>query len=132
MTADSTPLIRYDMSNDVTVGTLDPSASLDAEGAKIFGDAVSAYVQQHPGVKLLLDFQHITYMSSSALSELLRINDAAKAKKGSVRLCGLSTELHKVFEVTNLSDVFKVNPGEDAEVTIMRLDRDSQWDVYPA
>ncbi|MCH7958827.1 MAG: STAS domain-containing protein [Candidatus Hydrogenedentes bacterium] len=132
MTADATPLIRYEMSNDVTVGTIDPSASLDAVGAKTFGDAVSAYVQQHSGVKLLLDFQHITYMSSSALSELLRIQDAAKAQKGSVRLCGLSSELHKVFEVTNLADVFKVNPDEDAEVTIMRLNRDSQWDVYPA
>ena len=131
MTADATQLIRYEMSNDVTVGTVDAAASLDSDGAKTFGDAVIAHIQQHPGIKLLINFQNITYLSSSALSELLRINDSAKSQKGAVRLCGLSSDIHKVFEVSNLAAVFKVNPDENVERTIMRLDRDSEWGVYP-
>lgn len=131
MTGQASPQIQYEMSNDVTVGTVDVSASLDADGAKAFGDEVIAYIEEHPGSKLLLNFHNITYLSSSALSELLRINEAARRRKGSVRLCGLSKDIHRVFEVSNLVDVFKVNPEEDVERTLMRLNQDADWDVYP-
>lgn len=131
MTEDVSPLIQYEMSNDVTVGTIDVSASLDADGAKDFGNEVIAYIDEHPETKLLLNFHNITYLSSSALSELLRINEAARRQKGSVRLCGLSKDIHRVFEVSNLVDVFKVNPEEDVERTLMRLNQDADWDVYP-
>lgn len=131
MAGEETPVVHYEMSNDVTIGTIDASASLDADGAKHFGDEVIKYIKAHPGIRLLLNFQYITYISSAALTELLRINDAARNAKGSVKLCGVSKDLHKVFAVTRLAEVFKVNPDEDVERTIMRLNQDADWDAYP-
>lgn len=127
-----TPLVHYNMSNDVTVGTIEALTSLDSAGAKRLGDELVMYIAEHPGAKILLNFQNITYASSGVLSELLRIQEAAKASKGSLRLCGVSGQIHKVFEVTNLADIFKVNPDEDVEKTLLRLDSKSEWDVYPA
>ena len=116
----------------MVVATLGADASLDAEGSQIFGDAIVKYVKGHPKVRLLINFQNITYLSSAALTELLRINEAARQTGGAIQLCGLSKEIHRVFEVTQLGKVFKVNPGEPVEKTIVRLNNESEWDVFRA
>ncbi len=126
------PISFNDTETVVVVATIGADASLDAEGSKSFGDAIVRYINAHPGVKLLINFQNITYLSSAALSELLRINDAAKQGGGAIQLCGLSKEIHRVFEITQLSKVFKVNPGEPVEKTIVRLNSESEWDVFRA
>lgn len=132
MSAEEQVPIEFNKTETMVVGTLSPEANLDADGSRVFGDEVVAYLSKHPGVKLLLNFHNITYLSSAALSELLRINETAKNNGSAVQLCGLSKEIHKVFEITQLSNVFKVSPEEDLEKTIMRLNSDSEWDVYRA
>jgi anti-sigma B factor antagonist len=126
------PVSFNDTESVVVVATIGANAQLDAEGSKSFGDTVVRYINAHPGVKLLINFQNITYLSSAALSELLRVNDAAKQSGGAIQLCGLSKEIHRVFEITQLSKVFKVNPGEPIEKTIVRLNSESEWDVFRA
>ena len=130
MATEATQPVTYNEIENMTVGTLGAGTSLDAEGSKDFGDDVIAYISAHPGVRLLLNFQNITYLSSAALSELLRINDTAKAEKSAVQLCGLSKEIHKVFEITKLADVFHIDPDEEVEKTIMRLNHDAEWEVF--
>ncbi len=130
MATDDTQPVTYNEIQNMTVGTLGAGTSLDAEGTKAFGDSVVGYIQTHAGVRLLLNFQNITYLSSATLSELLRINDTAKGQKAAVQLCGLSKEIHKVFEITKLVDVFHVEADEEVEKTIMRLNRESEWKVY--
>ena len=130
MATDDTQLVTYNEIETMTVGTLGAGTSLDAEGSKVFGDDVIGYITAHPGVRLLLNFQNITYLSSAALSELLRINDTAKAEKAAVQLCGLSKEIHKVFEITKLAEVFHIDPDEEVEKTIMRLNHDAEWEVF--
>ena len=130
MATEATQPVTYNEIENMTVGTLGAGTSLNAEGSKDFGDDVIAYISAHPGVRLLLNFQNITYLSSAALSELLRINDTAKAEKSAVQLCGLSKEIHKVFEITKLADVFHIDPDEEIEKTIMRLNHDAEWEVF--
>ena len=125
-----TPLVHYNMSNEVTVATIEALTSLDSLGARRLGDELVMYIGEHPGSKVLLNFQNITYLASAALSELLRVNDVAKETKGVVQLCGLSKDIHRVFEITQLNEVFKINPDEDVEKTILRLDNESEWQVY--
>ena len=130
MATDDTQPVTYNEIETITVGTLGAGTSLDAEGSKTFGDSVIRYIESNPGVRLLLNFQNITYLSSAALSELLRINQTAKVEKAAVQLCGLSKEIHKVFEITKLVDVFHVEADEEVENTIMRLNHDAEWEVY--
>ena len=130
MAMEATQPVTYNEIENMTVGTLGAGTSLIAEGSKDFGDDVIAYISAHPGVRLLLNFQNITYLSSAALSELLRINDTAKTEKSAVQLCGLSKEIHKVFEITKLADVFHIDPDEEVEKTIMRLNHDAEWEVF--
>ena len=130
MATDDAPLVTFNKTKNMTIGTIGAGTSFDAVGAKDFGDAVIGHLKNNAGVRLLLNFQNITYLASAALSELLRVNDVAKETKGVVQLCGLSKDIHKVFEITQLNEVFKINPDEDVEKTILRLDNESEWQVY--
>jgi len=129
---DAVPITFHDTESDMVIATLGADASLDAEGSQLFGDAIVKYIKAHPKVRLLINFQNITYLSSAALTELLRINEATRQSGGAIQLCGLSKEIHRVFEVTQLGKVFKVNPGEPVEKTIVRLNNESEWDVFRA
>jgi anti-sigma B factor antagonist len=129
---DAVPIEFHDTESGMVVATIGADASLDAEGSQVFGDAIVKYIKSHAKVRLLINFQNINFLSSAALTELLRINEAAKQTGGAIQLCGLSKEIHRVFEVTQLAKVFKVNPGEPVEKTIVRLNSDSEWDVFRA
>ena len=62
-------------------------------------------------------------MSSAALTELLRVNEALRNAGGSVRLCGLSTNIRKVFQITNLEKLFVIHEGDNVGMALKRFER---------
>jgi anti-sigma B factor antagonist len=101
----------------ITVGTVRETSVLDAINVSQFGEEVLAYVGQNAGLNLLLNFQHVDYLSSAVLTELLKINEAVKEVKGTLRLCALNADVRKVFEITNLDSVFTIYEGVDQALT---------------
>ena len=116
-------LVRFQASDQVTVGTIDGTKVLDSMNVTDFGDHVLEYVKDKPGLHLLLDFENITYMSSAGLTELLRINHALTASKGTIRLCNLSCDIRKVFQITNLDRLFAIHEDENVESALRRYER---------
>ena len=116
-------LVRFQSSNQVTVGTIEGATVLDGMNVTDFGDDVIEYIKDKPGLHLLLNFNNITYMSSAGLTELLRIHHALGESKGSIRLCNLSGEIHKVFKITNLDQLFNAQGSEDVESAMRRYER---------
>ena len=115
--------ITFDKVTDITVGTVHAVDMLDDTNVHVFGDQVVAYVKEHPGLRLLLNFQHVIYLSSAAITELLRINDTCRAGKGEVRLCGLTETIRSVFEITNLARLFSVHPDDTLDTALARYER---------
>ena len=98
---------------------------------KKFGDQVIGIVNKYPGLKLMLTFERVDYLSSAALTELIRINDALSKQKGRLTLGGLSGDMYKVFEVTKLDQLFGLSPGEDVGTSIQRFKATVQGDLNP-
>ena len=116
-------LVRFQPANQVTIGTIEGATVLDGVNVTDFGDRVIEYVKDKPGLHLLLNFGNIRYMSSAGLTELLRINHALGASNGSIRLCNLSCDIHKVFQITNLDRLFAVQGEENVESATRRYER---------
>ncbi len=116
-------LVRFQPSDQVTVGTIEGTTVLDGMNVTGFGDRVIEYVKDKSGLHLLLDFDNITYMSSAGLTELLRINHALGASNGSIRLCNLSCDIRKVFQITNLDRLFAIHEDENVEAAVRRYER---------
>ncbi len=119
--SDST-LVEFEVRGAITVGVIKAGSVLDAMNVSQFGAQVGSYVRENSGLRLLLDFHLVEYLSSAVLTELLRINQACKEGGGELRLTALNADIKKVFEITNLDKMFTIYPGpmEDALIKFAR------------
>ncbi len=115
--------LTFDEMGPITVGTVHAADMLDDNNVQDFGGQVLSYVRDHPGVRLLLNFQHVVFLSSAAITELLRINGACRGGGGGVRLCGLSESIRSVFEITNLAGLFSVHKDDTLDAALARYER---------
>lgn len=110
--------VQYATHENVTVATITGSKLLDATNSKLFGDQVLEYLSTHENIQLLIDFEHVSYMSSAGLTELLRINEALQAWNATVRLWGLNCDIHNVFCITHLDKLFVIMQADSLDAAI--------------
>jgi anti-sigma B factor antagonist len=58
---------------------------------------------------VVLHFGPVTFMSSSALGMLIRVNKKCKEFEIALKLCGISPDIQRVFKITNLDKVFDIH-----------------------
>ena len=121
MTSESTPLVVFRRDEPIVIGTAAAESMQNLDSMKKFGDQVAGIVKKHPGLNLMLSFEKVEFLSSAALSELIRINDLLSEEKGHLSLCGLSPDMYKVFEITKLDKLFGLNRDEDVATSILRF-----------
>lgn len=119
----SNGLITFDTKGAITVGTITGTTVLDGMHTDTFGREAVDYVSDKPGLNLLLDFRNVTYLSSAALTELLRIREALLKIGGTLRLCCLSCDILRVFKITNLENLFHIHGEEDTAEALARYQR---------
>jgi anti-anti-sigma factor len=103
-----TPLIAFSKHPPIHIGTVGAASMLDAVNVSQFGKELNEFVRKHDRVNLLLDFAGVNYLSSAVLSELLSAQERCDATGGGLRLCSLNHEIKKVFEISNLDQVFMI------------------------
>ena len=62
--------------------------------------------------KLLLNFQHVKFMSSAMISKLLVLNKRCTADKIKLKVSSMSPSLLEVFKITKLNKVFDIQLDE--------------------
>ena len=62
--------------------------------------------------KILLNFQHVKFMSSSMIGKLLVLNKRCTADKIKLKLSNVSPSLIEVFKITKLNKVFDIQSDE--------------------
>ena len=115
-------LVEFEVRGAITIGAITAGSVLDAMNVSHFGAQVAEYVKREPGLRLLLDFHLVEYLSSAVLTELLRISQACKDGGGELRLCAINKDIAKVFEITNLDKLFTIyaSRADDAVVKFAR------------
>lgn len=122
MSATRQPLLDFRTDGPISIGTIRTSSVLSAMNVAEFGNEVLAYIKDHPAVSLLLNFEHVDYLSSAVLTELLRINKAIQETGGRLHLCAVSATIREIFEITNLDRIFVIN-NDGAEAGVRRMKR---------
>lgn len=82
------------------------SGRLDTAAAKQFVVDMQPLVD-HADKKIVLDCEHLEFISSSGLRHFLTLRKATLAKGGDVIITGLSDEIKQVFAITGFSTLFK-------------------------
>jgi anti-anti-sigma factor len=126
-------LLHWEQHESIHVGTIRTSSVLSEVNVTEFGNQVLRYIEAHPKVNLLLSFEHVDYLSSTVLTELLRIKRAIDESEGHLRLCAISPVIREVFEITNLDRVFVIHEdGVEEDLHRFRRqlefeDEDAAW-----
>jgi len=125
-------LISFEKHGPLVLGRIEAASVLDAMNVSHFGAELTAYVEANAGVRLLLDFENVDYLSSAVLTELLRINKKIAETHGSFRLCSLNRDIRKVFEITNLDKMFVIydSAGEGLKKFARAIEIEAQEDAW--
>ena len=98
----------------ITVVTFTESSILDSATIEQLGKDLYHLTDAMNKQKLILDFTNVKFLSSQVLGVLITLNRKAAAIKGILLLCGLKTDLMKVFTITGLDRLFKFFPDDAA------------------
>jgi anti-anti-sigma factor len=94
---------------DTTIITLIDEKILAPEYLKELEELVLSVVEQARRQHLTLDFCNIKFLSSAVLGLLVKIHKKMCERKGQLKLCNISPDIYKVFEITRLNKVFDIS-----------------------
>lgn len=100
---------------DVQIICFKQSDILDQINIQEIGDEMSKIVEATKGIKLVVDFKGVEYLSSTVLGKLITLKRKVDAQNGYLKLCNIKKEIHEVFSITKLDTIFDIKPTlEDA------------------
>ena len=107
--------IRIADDGTVTIVTFIDKKILEAASIQELGDELFGLIAG--GVeKLVLDFDGVEFLSSAALNKLIILDKKVKAGSGDMVLCNLRQEIHEVFVITRLNQLFVIEDTVDEAV----------------
>jgi anti-sigma B factor antagonist len=86
---------------------------LDEANIQQIGEEISRLVDEKPAPKLLISFDNVDHLSSSALGTLITINNKVRAKNGQLRLSNIDPQIYEVFVITKLNKLFEIHDTVD-------------------
>ena len=98
---------------DVTIATTLDMKLNDDMSIQEWGDQLIALLDDSECRKLLVGFERVLFMSSSALRALITLNKKAKEVKATLVLCGIDDNIMEAFRITRLDSVFMITKNED-------------------
>jgi len=92
---------------------------VDSSTAKQFGERLMSLVQAGRSA-IVIDLQDMVYISSSGFHALLVANRALAQKKGKLVLCGIHSEVKRLFEIGAFTDEFLVCASQAESIGKLR------------
>ena len=81
---------------------------LDEGDIRNLGKQLFALVDEAGGQKIVLDFHHVDFLSSTALGTLIRFEGMLKRANSKLRMCSIHPDIYEVFEITRLHLKFDI------------------------
>lgn len=97
---------------DVTIVRFVDRKILDTANIQELGDELFSLVEHDQRRKLLLNFSHVEFLSSSALNKLILLDRVVEKHQGKLALCNLRPEIQEVFVITRLNQMFTIYEEE--------------------
>ncbi len=93
---------------------------LDELSIKTIGDQLQAVIDCKGLPKIVLNFQNVDALSSSALGMLITVNTRVCEKHGKLALACIKGPILEVFRITKLDKAFQIHDSMGAALTAVR------------
>jgi len=120
MSADaSKEQVAFEREGGVTVATLEVAEIASMPHAIDLMAPFEQEIQLHRPEKLLIDLQHVKFISTTVINVLLVVLKRVRTYGGEVYLSGLGAAIGQVFETMRLTEIFEIHP--DRQTALGRI-----------
>ena len=116
------PAITVGYGTDVTIATLTDVSILDDRQIRGLEAELLTAVTNNGEKRLILNFEHVQFMSSAFLGLLVKVHKRVIEAGGTLQLYNLDAKIHKIFEITKLTRVFDIIRSKST-ASLCRVDR---------
>jgi anti-sigma B factor antagonist len=107
--AEIKPKISVDYAESATIVTFTDEKILEENDIKSLQESIMSVIESAPdGIKLILDFSNVRFLSSAVLGLLIRISKRIYENGGKLMLCNINPKIYEVFKITRLTKVFDI------------------------
>jgi anti-anti-sigma factor len=106
--AEQSPRMSVQVEDDITLVELLSQKILDEMVISEIGEQLNQLVAREEYPRIVLDFTHVSHMSSSALGMLITLHKRVREKGGHLRLCCVQPAIYEVFVITRLNEIFQI------------------------
>ena len=90
----------------IALVTFEDESILDPLQVQDIGEQLHKLIEEEDRQRLILDFHKVKILSSQMLGVLIGLLKRVRSDRGRIVICGMKSELHKVFKITNLDKLF--------------------------
>jgi len=107
---------------DTAVVTFKKSSISNVEDISITAEHIAKFIEAGRPKRVVFDFKGVKFFSSRVLGMLLETRATLAAWQGQVFISSINPQLHRVFKITNLDQVFEFFPDAASAVNAPRAD----------
>jgi len=101
--------IKVEYGIDTIFITFNDKSIVEEHQIKKLEDAIVPIINKNSDGELILNFCHVTLMSSSVLGLLVKIHKKVCELGGRLKLLNVNPNIYKVFKITQLTKVFDIS-----------------------
>ena len=108
MEQDQSP-IKAEYGIDVIFVTFEDENILEESQIRELQNSLEPVIEKNKDGRLVLNFANVKFMTSAMLGLLVRIHKRVSERGGQLELRNLDPNLHKLFEITQLTKIFNIS-----------------------
>ncbi len=116
------PKISVEYADDTTIITFTDEKILEDKDIRSLQESILSVVEQGDGIKLILDFRNVQFLSSAVLGLLIRVSKKVYERNGKLRLCNINPNIYKIFKITRLTKIFDIYEDLDSAVESLSIE----------
>lgn len=102
------PNISVEYRESATIVTFTDEKILEEMDIQALRESLESVILPGEGIKLILDFCNVRFLSSAVLGLLIRVSKKVYEKGGQLRLCGINAKIYEIFKITRLTKTFDI------------------------
>jgi anti-sigma B factor antagonist len=102
--------------DDTAVVTFSKSSVSNVDDISAAAENIASFIDANQPRRIIFDFKDVKFFSSRVLGLLLETRARLAAYDGQVFISSINPQLHRVFKITNLDQVFQFFPDAQSAV----------------
>jgi anti-sigma B factor antagonist len=111
---------QISIEGDVAIVTFRKSSISNVEDISITSEHIAKFIEANHPKRVIFDFKGVKFFSSRVLGLLLETRASVSSYEGDVFISGINPQLHRVFKITNLDQVFEFFPDTESAIKAQR------------